>query len=59
MKEFQQKNRRRFWIEFEVSYEVVLFQDALDRGLSQMALRPSPPYIDFTLGMGKQVVSGK
>lgn len=46
-----------FWIgEHEVSYEeYVLFQDeALDKGPKPDGItRPSPPYIDFTLGMGK------
>jgi len=46
-----------FWIgEHEVTYEeYVLFQDeALDKGPKPDGItRPSPPYIDFTLGMGK------
>jgi formylglycine-generating enzyme required for sulfatase activity len=46
-----------FWIEeHEVSYEeYVLFQDeALDKEPKPDGItRPSPPYIDFTLGMGK------
>lgn len=46
-----------FWMEeHEVTYdEYVLFQDeALDPGpVPDGITRPSPPYIDFTLGMGK------
>lgn len=46
-----------FWIEeHEVTYdEYILFQDeALETGpLPDGITRPSPPYIDFTLGMGK------
>ncbi|HZE83069.1 MAG TPA: SUMF1/EgtB/PvdO family nonheme iron enzyme [Puia sp.] len=46
-----------FWMEeHEVTYEeYILFQDeALDKGpLPDGITRPSPPYIDFTLGMGK------
>ncbi|HMH20386.1 MAG TPA: SUMF1/EgtB/PvdO family nonheme iron enzyme [Puia sp.] len=46
-----------FWMEeHEVTYEeYVLFQDeALDKGPAPDGItRPSPPYIDFTLGMGK------
>jgi len=46
-----------FWMEeHEVTYEeYVLFQDeALDKApIPDGITRPSPPYIDFTLGMGK------
>lgn len=46
-----------FWMEeHEVTYEeYILFQDeALDpRPVPDGITRPSPPYIDFTLGMGK------
>jgi formylglycine-generating enzyme required for sulfatase activity len=46
-----------FWMEeHEVTYEeYILFQDeALDKGpVPDGITRPSPPYIDFTLGMGK------
>lgn len=46
-----------FWIEeHEVTYEeYILFQDeSLDPGpVPDGITRPSPPYIDFTLGMGK------
>jgi formylglycine-generating enzyme required for sulfatase activity len=46
-----------FWMEeHEVTYdEYVLFQDeALDTGPKPDGVtRPSPPYLDFTLGMGK------
>jgi formylglycine-generating enzyme required for sulfatase activity len=46
-----------FWMEeHEVTYdEYILFQDdALDTGPKPDGItRPSPPYIDFTLGMGK------
>jgi formylglycine-generating enzyme required for sulfatase activity len=46
-----------FWIEeHEVTYdEYILFQDeTMDKGpIPDGITRPSPPYIDFTLGMGK------
>src|SRR5258708_7886413 len=46
-----------FWMEeHEVTYEeYVVFQDeALDKApIPDAITRPSPPYIDFTLGMGK------
>ena len=46
-----------FWMEeHEVTYEeYILFQDeTLDKGpVPDGITRPSPPYIDFTLGMGK------
>lgn len=46
-----------FWMEeHEVTYEeYILFQDeSLDPGpIPDGVTRPSPPYIDFTLGMGK------
>jgi formylglycine-generating enzyme required for sulfatase activity len=47
-----------FWMEeHETTYEeYILFQDeSMDHGpVPDGVTRPSPPYIDFTLGMGKQ-----